>query len=81
MTVDDLKALPEFGSYAAIAGALGLSREAVRKWKSIPAEHCRRIEAHLGGKVTRYQLRPDVFGDTAFAELPAQGDLAQEAAQ
>lgn len=29
-----------------------------------PAEHCRAIEYATGGKVTRYNLRPDVFGDS-----------------
>lgn len=28
----------------------------------VPAEHCRAIEKITDGKVTRYQLRPDVFG-------------------
>lgn len=27
-----------------------------------PAEHCRAIEEATGGQVTRYDLRPDVFG-------------------
>jgi DNA-binding transcriptional regulator YdaS (Cro superfamily) len=28
-----------------------------------PAEHCRAIEDITNGEVTRYQLRPDVFGN------------------
>lgn len=28
-----------------------------------PAEHCRAIEDSLDGKITRYELRPDVFGE------------------
>lgn len=28
-----------------------------------PAEHCRAIEEATGGAVTRYDLRPDVFGE------------------
>lgn len=29
-----------------------------------PAEHCRAIEEILNGSVTRYDLRPDVFGES-----------------
>lgn len=28
----------------------------------VPAEYCQNIEEATGGQVTRYQLRPDVFG-------------------
>lgn len=28
-----------------------------------PAEHCRAIEEATGGQITRYDLRPDVFGE------------------
>lgn len=69
ITVNDLKNDPAFGSYVAIAaicrGPDGrpLSKQAVTRWKSIPAEHCRAIEAATSGRFTRYSLRPDVFGD------------------
>lgn len=39
--------------------------QAVYKWEKserIPAEYCRAIEQATNGKVTRYELRPDVFG-------------------
>lgn len=29
---------------------------------NVPAEHCGAIETATGGQVTRYRLRPDVFG-------------------
>lgn len=36
------------------------------QWKTgvrrVPAEHCRAIEQATNGAVTRYDLRPDVFG-------------------
>jgi DNA-binding transcriptional regulator YdaS (Cro superfamily) len=28
----------------------------------VPAEYCQAIEAATGGRVTRFELRPDVFG-------------------
>lgn len=63
--VDQLKAHPSFGSYAAIGFLVGQSREAVRKWKRVPAEFCMLIEQHTGGDFTRYAMRPDVFGFAA----------------
>lgn len=39
-----------------------------------PAEYCRAIEAATGGQITRYDLRPDVFGDNP------QHETQQEAA-
>lgn len=39
----------------------------VTNWKArgVPAERCLAIETATGGAVTRYQLRPDVFGSAA----------------
>jgi DNA-binding transcriptional regulator YdaS (Cro superfamily) len=36
--------------------------QAVSQWVQVPAERCVAIEAATGGKVTRYELRPDIFG-------------------
>jgi DNA-binding transcriptional regulator YdaS (Cro superfamily) len=38
----------------------------------VPAEHCRAIELATDGRVTRYQLRPDVFGDGPEHQVSAQ---------
>lgn len=46
----------------ALAHVVGVTREAVYRWKRIPPEHCVNLESALGGRVTRYQMRPDVFG-------------------
>lgn len=50
-----------------LADRLSVTPQAVSKWKrkGVPAERCREIEEATGGKVTRYELRPDVFGDQA----------------
>lgn len=37
-----------------------------------PAEHCRAIEEAVEGRVTRYQLRPDVFGTRPEAKVSAR---------
>lgn len=55
-----LKEHPLFGSFAAIAAACGLSREAVRKWDLVPLDNCPAIESATVGAVTCEQLRPDV---------------------
>ena len=52
-------------SARAISALCGISVQAVYKWEKsgrIPAEYCRAIEEASHGVVTRYELRPDVFG-------------------
>lgn len=59
------------GVQAELAKRLGVTPGAVNQWlkgrRPVPAERCRAIESLTGGAVTRYDLRPDVFG-TAPAE-------------
>ncbi len=48
-----------------IAKLCGISVQAVYKWKKsgvIPAEYCLILERACDRKVTRYQMRFDVFG-------------------
>lgn len=64
------------GSQSELARLLGLSQQTVNFWfvsRRVPAEHCRRIEALTDGRVTRYQLRPDVFGKGPNEKTPATG--------
>lgn len=54
-----------------IAAACGVHFSAVSHWlrrNRVPAEHCRAIETFTGGAVTRYDLRPDIFGSQSAAE-------------
>lgn len=60
MNATDLKKHPSFGSFAAIALACGLSREAVRKWRLVPLNHCAAIERASKGTVSCETLRGDV---------------------
>ncbi len=45
----------------------GLSQSTVSSYvtgrRTLPPKHCRKIEALTAGQVTRYQLRPDIFGE------------------
>lgn len=53
------------GSQKAIADALGLSQPTVHEWfkrGQPPADRCIALEDLSGGTVTRYDLRPDIFG-------------------
>lgn len=60
------KAVDHVGGQNALARVLGLKQAHVWNWlnrdREVPAEHCRKIEQATGGLVTRYELRPDVFG-------------------
>ena len=50
------------GGKSARAAKLGVSREAVRKWKRrVPAERVLEIEAATDGEVSRHALRPDIY--------------------
>lgn len=73
------RAVDLLGSQSAFAAAIAahagkpLTQQAVSYWLNqgdgvVPAEWCPHVEAVTAGVVTRYQLRPDVFGVSAFAE-------------
>jgi DNA-binding transcriptional regulator YdaS (Cro superfamily) len=50
---------------ARLAQLLGVEPMTIRQWKrrGVPPERCIEVERAVGGKVTRYELRPDVFGE------------------
>lgn len=59
------KAISAVGTAADLARAVGVVPMAVSQWrkrKQVPAERCLQIEAATAGKVTRYDLRPDIYG-------------------
>ena len=50
------------GSQKALAKAIGVTDQAVSKWKiKVPAERCLDIEKATGGEVKCHELRPDAF--------------------
>jgi DNA-binding transcriptional regulator YdaS (Cro superfamily) len=54
------------GTQAALAEAIGVTPQAVNQWVTkgqVPIERVVAVEQATGGKVTRQQLRPDIFGD------------------
>ena len=39
-----------------------ITPQAVSQWKRVPDVHVRLVEGMTGGELTRYQIRPDIFG-------------------
>ena len=68
------QAVAYFGNQARMASALGESHQTVSYWVRagrVPERACIPIERATEGAVTRYALRPDVFGKpySAWAAL------------
>lgn len=60
------KAVCVAGTQTALAELIGVTPQAVQKWVTqgfVPGQRCREVESALGGKVSRYELNPTVFGD------------------
>ncbi len=56
------RAIAFFGSIEQLASALGITRQAVYMWDGvIPKLRAFEIEVESGGKLTRQQLRPDIY--------------------
>ena len=56
-----LLAIERIGGPKAVGDALGITRQAVEQWPHVPPKHVLRVEALSG--VSRYELRPDIYGD------------------
>lgn len=63
------KAIRIAGSQSELARRIGVKQQYIWYWlhkaKAVPAEYVAKIEAATDSRVTRYQLRPDVFGNAA----------------
>ena len=58
------KSIQIVGSMAALARLCGVRNQAVQRWVKfgrIPAERVLAVEAATQGRVTRYELRPDIY--------------------
>jgi DNA-binding transcriptional regulator YdaS (Cro superfamily) len=49
------------GGGAALAKILKIQRQAIYQWARVPADHVIAIERATAGKVTRQELRPDLY--------------------
>ena len=52
--------LQETGTLAKLAKQLGISRAAISQWQEVPVHRVLEVEKITG--VSRYQLRPDIYG-------------------
>jgi len=55
------RAISEAGGVAALARAINVTSQAISQWERVPAERTLAVEAATNGKVTRQQLRPDLY--------------------
>lgn len=67
------RAAEQLGGQSKLAESLGVTPMAVTLWKQrgVPPERCIPIEQATGGAVTRYDLRPDIFGAAPQSEQAA----------
>ncbi len=70
------KAIAKVRTITALADKLGLTAQAVSQWDSVPSDRCLEVERVTG--VTRYELRPDIYG-TDPAKSPGRRAQAQAA--
>ncbi len=61
------KAAKAVGSVRRLAKKLDVYRGSLYQWEKVPAERVLEIEQATGGKVTRYEMRPDIHGRKATA--------------
>lgn len=76
MTPDEILAATGLGSINEVASVAGVTRQAVYKWRSVPAEHCIAIELATSGKRSRHDLRPDIFGPAQTTRRSGHGKAA-----
>lgn len=65
--------ITEFGTQSALAEALGLRQQSVAEWfanKRIPPRRCAEIERLTQGRITRAEIRPDLFGPVDIGNSP-----------
>lgn len=54
-------AVKAFTTQTALAEALGIERSAVSQWRQVPSKRVLEIETKSGGKVSRHDMRPDLY--------------------
>ena len=57
------RAIEIIGGVPKLADLLEIERQAIYQWKQTPVKRVLDIEEATDAKVTRYELRPDIYGD------------------
>ena len=74
------RAITEAGGVTALARAINVTPQAISQWDRVPAERAIAVEQATKGKVTRQELRPDVFGAGETKPAPVAAVPAPEPA-
>ena len=61
------------GRYADLARLLGITPAAVSQWVKVPYRRALQIEVRTAGRVTRAEMRPDLFGALVTGEAERGG--------
>ena len=59
------RAVALVGGQSSMAKSIGVTQQAVQQWVAnnrVPAARAMEVEKLCDGRITRYELRPDVFG-------------------
>jgi DNA-binding transcriptional regulator YdaS (Cro superfamily) len=72
------KAIDQAGGTIAVGKALGITRQAVEQWKVVPPERVLSVERISG--ISRYELRPDIYGPAPKQARPSKRAMYQPAA-
>jgi DNA-binding transcriptional regulator YdaS (Cro superfamily) len=62
------KAIEAAGTAAKLARAVGVTPQALGQWDECPPKRVLAVEAATNGAVTRYELRPDIYGPAPGVE-------------
>ena len=55
------RAITQVGGVAALARAINVTPQAVSQWDRVPAERALAVEKATDGKISRHDLRPDIY--------------------
>jgi DNA-binding transcriptional regulator YdaS (Cro superfamily) len=61
------------GRYIDLARLLDITPSAISQWVKVPYRRALQIEARTAGRVTRAEIRPDLFGAPANGEAGRGG--------
>lgn len=64
------RAIKKAGTAAALARCIGVTPQAIGQWDKVPINRVAAVEQATG--ISRYELRPDIFGDLP---LKSESDL------